>query len=59
MKTDYSLFCDKISVAKTSDDCDNLDRSLTRLWNNGIFTKPQFIELDLKICMKRDLIRDA
>ena len=44
--TNVNAFKARIAKAKTAADFDKLDTSLVRLYNNGIFTAQQFMDLD-------------
>jgi hypothetical protein len=46
MKINVQTFKARIARASTSSDFDNLEASLTRLYDNGMFSVPQFMELD-------------
>jgi hypothetical protein len=52
MKTNYQSALERINKANDEESLLHLEKSLERLWNNGIFTANEFSKLDEKLLSK-------
>jgi hypothetical protein len=52
--SDYASFVARVERASSLEDFDKLEASLTRLWNNGIFTAYEFGRLDALLLRVKD-----
>jgi hypothetical protein len=52
MKTNYQSALTRINKANDEESLLQLEKSLERLWNNGIFTANEFSKLDEKLLSK-------
>lgn len=51
--SNYKAMAERIRKAKTVEDLNKCEDSLTNLYNNGIFTVSDFSRLDLLVLKKR------
>jgi len=51
-KTNYQSALERINKANDKESLLHLEKSLERLWNNGIFTANEFSKLDEKLLSK-------
>jgi len=54
MKTNYTSAIERINRCNTIEDCDKMEKSLQRIWDNGLFTVSEFSRLDGAL-MKRKI----
>jgi len=52
MKNNYQSALERINKANDEESLLHLEKSLERLWNNGIFTANEFSKLDEKLLSK-------
>lgn len=50
--TNYSSFVSRINKSQTLKDCEKLEKSLVRLYNNNCLTVSEFQRLDSKLTNK-------
>jgi len=51
-KEEYKAFNNRINEAQTTEQFQRLEKSLARLFDNGIFTPEQYTRLDIKLMDK-------
>jgi len=52
MKTNYKTMTNRVRKAKTAEDIKNIETSLDRLYNAGIFTPNEYMRIDKLIMWK-------
>ena len=57
--TDYQYALFKLRQADNLEALDRLDQSVTRCYDNGVFTPQEFMRLDDKILTKRIQLENA
>jgi hypothetical protein len=58
MKSNYISAIERVKKCQTLQDCDNLETSLHRIWNNGIFTASEFTRIDSALVARKIEIED-
>ena len=58
MKSNFASAIERVNKCQTLQDCDNLETSLNRIWNNGIFTALEFARIDSALVTRKIEIED-
>ena len=53
MKSNFASAIERVNKCQTLRDCDNLETSLHRIWNNGIFTASEFARIDSALVARK------
>jgi hypothetical protein len=53
MKSNFASAIERVNKCQTLRDCDNLETSLHRIWNNGILTASEFARIDSALVARK------